>query len=715
MKRRWAGMLVPWILWGCGGGGSPGDRLPGADLPSGEVRGDPGWEDGSGTRDEGDGGPEAGDPGNDPGDGQADGPEDPGNEGTADGGGEPCPPGPGPGTGPIRGFILLDPDDAAVEASIEAAARFGVGQIQLSHDLIMDLDEIVGDGSEVEARVARLNRAISLAHGRAMKVFVWHHEFPAGVIPVCYGPEGDIWRQREAVWRTALGRIPDVDGVVLMFGSAGTPPWFTICDCEWCWDRWGQEFDSPPQAERLRLVTERMGRVVVREMGKELIARVFVHEPEENAWHREGFGAVRCLPMVSMHKDSVNDWQPYNPFDPTMPVSDRVPGLMETDAAGEYFGQSVLPFAAPGYFRWRLAQAAERGGIGWAARIERGTRHALGTPNEVNLWALKMFSEDPATSLEAVWDQAFRSLYGIPPGSEASRVLQGILETTLPIRLKSHYALGIWALEKGSDIPSRPEFGEFFNRGDMRKWDPDWTGVWESLDRPDRRTVIRLWQEGTEAVVLAREALQAFLDRRGDLEGAGMGAGDLRDLERRLRHQAHGAVAWRAVDLFLWSARALGRGVADPDLPAFEAFAVQELRQVADGMEADGLGDVVLVSPDRVRRFADAAAQGVPGGVEPRAPPGPWISPLRVVEARPTGATLAFTVQAAGDATIQWGTEMPDFEGPELALGLLEAGSDHRVDLEGLPPGSRVVARLRLVTAEGEFLGGETWVFTPFP
>lgn len=712
MKGRVAGTLVLLWIWGCGGGGASQDPRSGADIPSGEVPGDLGAEDPDGGGDEGRTDLEAGDPGKDP---EPDAIVDPGTEVPADSGGDACPPGPGPAVAPIRGFILLDPDEDAVEASIQAAVRFGVNHVQLSHGLIMDLDEIVGDGPEVSQRVARLNRAIALAHDRGMKAYVWDHEFPEGAIVVCYGPDGDIWRQREQVWRTALGRIPDVDGVVLMFGSAGTPPWFTICDCEWCWDRWGQDLDSPPQAERLRLVTERMGQVVVREMGKELIARVFVHEPEENAWHRQGFGAVTCLPMVSMHKDSVNDWQPYNPFDPTMPVSDQVPGLMETDVAGEYFGESVLPFAAPGYYCWRLAQARDRGGIGWAARIERGTRHALGTPNEVNLWALKRCSEESATPLQAIWDQAFESLYGIAPGTEASRILQEVLETSFSIRLKSHYALGIWALEKGSDIPSEPEFGEFFTRGDMRKWDTDWTSVWESLDRPGRETVLRLWQEGSEAVVLAQEALETFRDRLQDLEAAGMGTSALQDLDRRLRHQAHGAMAWRAVDLFLWSARARGRGETDPDLAAFQAGAVEALRQVADAMEADGLGDVPLVSPARIRRFADAAAAGVPPGTEARLPPGPWISPLRVEAVRPTAATLTFTVATPGEATVQWGTEMPDFEGSPVELGLLDPGRVHRVELEGLPSGARVVARLRLATAEGEVLGGETWVFTPVP
>jgi hypothetical protein len=616
---------------------------------------------------------------------------------------------------PVRGWILLDRDPAAVRAALEAAPRFGINHVQLSEDLLMDIDELLDDTPETLARVAGLNEAIALAHDKGIRVYVWCHELPTGAIAVCYGPDGDLWRQRAEAYRKGIARIPDVDGVILMFGSAGTPPWLSFCDCDWCPDTYGESLDSPPQAERLRLIVQNVAAVVTGELGKEVIGRVFIHEAEENAWHQEGLAAATCTPFVTMHKDAVNDWQPYNPPDPTMPVAPGRPAFMETDAAGEYFGQSELPFAAPGYYRYRLAYAREHQGIGYAARIERGSNRALGTPNEVNLWALTRLLEDPRTPLAAIWDQALQSLYGVAPGSESSLTLRSVLETSFPIRVKSHYALGIWALDKGSDIPSQPEFGQLFQRGDMRKWDPDWTATWEALDHPDRGTVLRIHQEGTEAVVLAGEARATFLDRRPALESAGMRAADLDDLDRRLRHQAHAATAWRAVDLFLWASRARGQGVVDPDLAAFMAHAVQELRDTADAMDAEGLSDVDFAGPGRLRGFADAAVKGVPEGTVGLAPPEPLFSPLRVVSVGPDRVTLRFRTSRAAQVTLDLGLEMPGY-GRTVAVGAVAAGEDRDVAVDGLEAGQRYVARLRAPTGEGpEATGGETWIFTTFP
>jgi hypothetical protein len=615
---------------------------------------------------------------------------------------------------PIRGWILLNRDPVAVRAAIEAAPRFGINHVELSHDLLMDIDEIVPDTPEVQARVDGLNEAIDLAHAKGMKAYVWTHELPTGSIAVCYGPDGDLWRQRAEAYRKGLARIPRVDGVVLMFGSAGTPPWLTLCDCDWCPQTYGEGFDSPPQGERLRLIGEHVGAVVTGELGKELIARVFVHEPEENAWHKDGLAALSCTPFVTMHKDSVNDWEPYNPHDPTMPVAPGRPAVLETDVGGEYFGESELPFAAPGYYRYRLAHARQHQGIGYAARIERGSKRALGTPNEVNLWALKRLQEDPRTPLATIWDEALQGLYGVAPGSDASRTLRSLLESSFAIRLKSNYALGIWALEKSSDIPSKPDFGQLFQRGDMRKWDADWTSTWEALDHPDRGTVLRNYQEGSEAVALAGDARTTFLAQRDALSTAGMKTADLDDLARRLKHQAHAAVAWRAVDLYLWASRARGQGVADPDLPGFLAYAVDELRRTADAMDAEGLSDVGLAGPARLRGFADAAAKGVPVGAVALAPPEPLFSPLRVVSVGPDRATLNFRASRTADVTLDLGLEMPDY-GRTVTLGSVAAGEERDVEVEGLQPGRRHVARLRASSAEGDAVGGETWIFTTFP
>lgn len=614
---------------------------------------------------------------------------------------------------PVRGWILLDRDPEAIASAIEAAAGFGVNHVQLSHDLIMDIDEIVGPSPEALARAGVLNDAIALAHARGMKAYVWAHELPASMLAVCYAPDGAMWAQREAAYRDGLARIPDVDGVVLMFGSAGASPWFTFCDCDWCPDTYGEDdFAIPPQSERIRLITEHVGRVVVTELGKELIARVFVHEPEESDWHAEGFAGA-AVPFTGMHKAEVNDWQPYNPPDPTFGRVGPHASILEVDAAGEYWGQSILPFAAPGYFRYRLAQARERRGIGYVARVERGDRRALGTPNEVNLWALKDFEADLRTPIRTVWDDALAAMYGLRTDTEAATALVRILESTFPVRLKSHYALGIWALEKGSDLPDKPRFGEFFTRGKMPKWDPAWTGTWDALDNPDRGTLLRLWQEGSESVELADEARAALAGHKEALKAAGMSDAALDDLGRRLAHQAHAARAWRAVDLFLWASRAKGQGNTEPDLPAWMAFAVEELRGAASGMSNDGLDGVAVAGPARALGFAEAARKSLVEGVEPQAPPAALFSALRVDEVLVDRATLRFSVARDADVSIDVGRDLPAF-GRVLTVGPVAAGVERTVVVDGLSPGDRWVARLRAADGEVEALGGEAWIFTPF-
>src|SRR5262245_24046106 len=50
----------------------------------------------------------------------------------------------GPPPPPVNGWILLDANPQAVSASIDAAARFSVNHIQLSHDLIMNIEDVLG-------------------------------------------------------------------------------------------------------------------------------------------------------------------------------------------------------------------------------------------------------------------------------------------------------------------------------------------------------------------------------------------------------------------------------------------------------------------------------------------------------------------------------------------------------------------------------------------
>jgi hypothetical protein len=593
-----------------------------------------------------------------------------------------------------------------VRATLEAAAAAGVNHVQLSHDLIMNIDEVLGEGPDVQSRVDTLNLAILLAHQHGMEAWIWVHELSEQPPVVCYGPDSALWGERAAAYREGLARLPGVDGVVLMFGSAPMPPWFTLCTCDWCLEPEGATpLTYPTQADRVRLITEQIGDVVVRELGRKLIARVFVHEPQENAWHADGLAAVRTVDFTAMHKGTVQDWQPYNPFDPTLGHAGPHPAVVELDLAGEYWGLSELPFCAPGYFRHLLRHAAANHGIGAVSRVQRGSHSALGTPNEVNVRAVAALLADPERSLASIWTDFVQARYGVGPGA-ASDALAGVLADTFPIRLKSHYALGIWALEKGSDFPRSASFEELDGRGAMPKWDADWQDIWDRLHRPDRATLLELWQEGSEAVELARAAEARFEGMRPLLSEA-----DAADLGRRLLHQRLAAEGWRAVDLLLFGREALQTGSADADVPAWTAWARAEVARVRDELNAAGFAGAVSGSPGALAALYDATATVVPRETPAAAPPGPVFGPLRVLAAGAGTARLEVTTSVEADVTLDWGRELPDY-GQTLELGVVGPGAPREIELTGLGRRERHVARVRTTVAGVAWRSGEAWIFT---
>jgi hypothetical protein len=608
----------------------------------------------------------------------------------------------------VNGWILLDGDPASLEETLDAAARFGVNHIELSHGLIMNIEDILGDGKTASDRVATLNKAIDLAHARGMKTYIWAHEISPMTIDVCYEPGGEFWAARGAAYREGLGKLPGLDGVVMMFGSAPTPPWFTTCTCNWCERKYpeGGVFDTPPVAEKIRLITENLGAVVTGELGRELVMRIFIHEPAEIAWHRDGLNSTKGIEYLTMAKSDVQDWQPYNPFDPNLGAVEGHPTYMELDVAGEYYGVSELPFASPGYFRYRLAHMFRKNGAGAAIRVSRGSSGALGTPNEANIYAMSELVKDGGRSLDAVWDGFIAYFYGVGPGSAEQPGYRRVLEDTFHVRLKSHYVLGIWALNKNSDIPSSAELGEFRDRGYMPKWDPRWKGVWDGLDKPGKAVVHRIWQEGTEAMELSAADLALF----GPV--AAKGGDRAADLLRRLRHQAFAARTWRAVKLFIWSDMALGLAPLDADYPSYMAWAHAELAAVSAEMEKAGLGGVSLASPSDIAAFVKNTAGMIQKGAVPAAPAVPVIHPVSVVAGGGGTAGLRFSASAAGRAYVDYGPEMPE-PGSTIDAGEIKAETDVNVTVSGLEPGGRYFVRVRLVTAAGEITGGDWWIFMP--
>lgn len=608
----------------------------------------------------------------------------------------------------INGWILMDTDHDRLMSAIDRAADYGVNHIQFSHDLIMDVDDLIGDSADVTARVALLNEAIEKAHSHGIKTWFWAHEFSNTGFDVCYAPDSDVWKTRADAYRAGLEMVPDMDGVVLMFGSSSAPPWYTLCTCDWCVDGWPDELLPPPQDERISIITKTIGDVITKELERELITRVFIHETDENAWHADGLSAVKDLEFTAMHKSETQDWQPYNPPDPTLGETGPHPAILEFDSAGEYLGLSILPWCAPGYYRHRLAHGLSKNVIGVAVRIERGSNRALGTPNEVNILALSRLLKDPETPLESIWNEFIESRYELAPSAQ-STTLAKILADTFPIARKSHYALGIWALEKSSNLPKDLSTDQFFDRGAMPKFDADYQGIWDSLRNPDETVIRALWQEGCESVVLAENSLTLFVTIARTLSEA-----DALDLLSRLSHQYLAARAWQAYDLFQWTRKAQSQGDSNALYPGYMSWAVEELKSVRQGIIDAGLANAEIVNKstlDDLLSTLEPLVADVPVAVRPAFP---TLSPVETVVVTHDQATIAFSCSATASFVVDFGEDIPDY-GRRVEIPQTPAGQRVEVLLEDLIPGARTVVRIRADTTDGQsIVGGDFWIFLDF-
>ena len=415
----------------------------------------------------------------------------------------------------INGWIILSGDSSQVFNTIREAAHYGVNHIQFSHRLIMNIDDLLKNTPEAACRIEVLNKGIQLSHRLDMKTYVWCHEFSVedrSQREICYAPDSPIWEKRKHAYREGLKLIPDIDGVILMYGSSPLPPWRTACHCDWCKSHGLSESnDSVAEATKIRILTEEVGGCITNELHKELFIRTFVHEPQEIGWYIHGLNQVKGVPFIAMHKSPVQDWQPYNPHNPCIGSLTGKDFVVENDVAGEFAGLSMLPYCVPGYYLYRLRYMEEKGGIGDVTRVGiREYSTVFGTPNFINLYAIEAFNKNPDVSLDSVWNNSIRKLYGDTLSEDAVSLLKQLFEKTFFIRVKSNFVLGIWTYGENSEFPNSLKLDQFYYRGEMPKWDPKWKDFWNNLDKPDITTIRNIWQESTEAVELTQECLNRY-------------------------------------------------------------------------------------------------------------------------------------------------------------------------------------------------------------
>lgn len=337
----------------------------------------------------------------------------------------------------IKGFTLLSDNFDEGMKAIEIAGEYGINHLQLSHNIIMDLCEVNEDD-----KAELVNRFITVAHDKGIReVVVWDHcLYKMDYYPSKFKIKEDgrskldfdnpeFWEWLKNDYRRMLSKLPEVDGLVLTFIETGARAEKQI----------SEKMKTGP--EKLAAVIKAVSQVVCDELGKKLYLRTFAYTKDEYATLRKCMNLVpESDKIILMMKETPHDFFLMHPDNPLVGTINR-PTIIEFDATGEFHGQCIIAGMIPGKIAGRWRNHMQRPQVvGYVARTDRyGDTQIVGTPAEVNLYALKRVTEEPAATDERILEEFLEKHYG----AEAVAALKPVFESTYDILTSSMYILGL--------------------------------------------------------------------------------------------------------------------------------------------------------------------------------------------------------------------------------------------------------------------------------
>jgi len=506
---------------------------------------------------------------------------------------------------PHRSWQFHDPDWAYLQQAIPKARAAGMNRIQLSHQIVMDAERLWQDNGH-ERRLDLVRRAASLAHENGLKVDMWTHELSglpkdrfrdAATGKPKLTPE--LWQWVEEKYEHLFTLVPELDGVVLTFAETDHKVY-----------RDGVVSDDPPPKRVARLIRV-MGEVCKRR-GKLLIVRTFVYEPAEIGWLREALGMVagqlgEGTHIMVMTKCVPHDWTPYYPFNPLLGDVAGLPQIVEIDLGQEFTGQSRLLHCEVDYVKRVLDYARAKGVVGAVARVERGDRHALGTPNEVNIHAFSRLLADGELTADTLWREWAVKRYGEKAAPHVIRALR----RTFDITNLTFFPLEYWIVNH-SRVPAWGyAYGHITSRQNV-KWTPSPKQARErdELLRPTPDTLLRISHEKDRANKLLLKSIADLELARPHLSDKDYGG-----LKRYFDLAGDNVEVFREHNLAMFTVllhRSRGQAA---DATRGERDAIRDralehinaLRRWADRMEERYGKEVWPGNPERLRQFAREA------------------------------------------------------------------------------------------------------------
>jgi|WetSurMetagenome_2_1015567.scaffolds.fasta_scaffold00041_53 hypothetical protein len=307
----------------------------------------------------------------------------------------------------IRGWNILSDSYEDDLATISAAKSYNINYLQLSHELVMDLQEL-----KDPKRQTLVNNLVNEAHKAGIReVLVWDHalydlkyypdRFKTGNGGTIDLDNPGFWEWFRGDYRNLMELVPAADGIVLTFIETGAR----------AEDQYSANLKTG--AEKLAAVVDAVADVVCNELGKQLYIRTFAYTDAEYLNTIGCIGHIKNSRVRLMMKETPHDFFLTHPNDKYAGTINR-PTIMEFDACNEFNGQGVIANTWPEYIIRRWSDLIKRPNIiGYVARTDRyGDTRLVGTPNEILLYTLKRYSEDQSLTADEIRKEFIISRFG---------------------------------------------------------------------------------------------------------------------------------------------------------------------------------------------------------------------------------------------------------------------------------------------------------------
>ncbi len=601
---------------------------------------------------------------------------------------------------PFHGWTLTHDDLDYNLGVIRRMGEFGVTHVQLSHRIVTRVDQLQNE-PEVVARVRTLADAIHAQGGQAI---VWMQELnTSDTYSYCFDPEGEQMQAKMQAYRDALAGAPEIDGVMISFGSAPTELQYIVPSCQVA------RFAQPK--ERYKAMIEAISRVVMDEFGKQVYVRTFYHKAHEIPILRDALKET-ARPLVVMSKSEPNDFEPYYPLNPLIADVGPHDQVFELDCAGEYWGRGAIPFVAVEYFVQRFRQALERQQdnvgrfIGSTCRVDRYEYSAMGSLNEANLFAQAQLVADPLVDAASILSRYVEKAFAVQADRQAHQQLVNILRRTYWVGRKMYYAKGEWAFKKGSDLPASnaDALSNMVNKT-ITQWDPAYTLITAGLLVPTERNLTELLQEKYEALDIAERNLMALSALQGELADH-----DYARLEALLLKQRLASEVWLHMAGAVFAARNLALTSS-----RWVAWHLDQMEAIADALDQGAysqIADLYPVSSDDIRAFV-ANERGALVPDDGVALSGPVIAGIDVTELAAEQVRIAWQTEPGVSYRIELTQQLPAYSQryPYASEGVAP-GPGAVFTITDLQPDSPYWFRLVAQTADGEVASGDYPVWT---